>query len=239
MSYPIAVVFPVYNRADKLEAALKGWSKVRGAENAIFVFRVEPQCDASVAVCEAVDFAEAHTYVNGTRLGHALNVYCSMNTAFLRLDYAIHALDDYVPATDLLELHAWHRDGYFNDSTVLGMSSSRDVSAPFGDFGGVWRCQLIGALPGFHRHKWNRLAERWAEATDQGWWEWVNREFLQGGPGYDMLFPARSHAMDIGDWHPHNGGFQAEVPPQKYWEVKTWRERSVGFSREWVPLEGR
>lgn len=236
---PIIVTFPVYNRPELLKRVLESWSKVRGVEGVIMEFHCEPSNSGCAALCDAVDFCEKTVWRNPTRLGHALNVLASMNTAFQRTDYAIQALDDFVVSTDILELHDWHRAAYQHDGSVLAMTSGRDVPAlPVrrllkegrdDDLAAVWRCQLIGANSGFHRHKWEALAARWSEGA-ANWWGWVNMEWLQSGPGLDVLFPALSRADDIGDYHP-SSCFVPDPPQQPYYEVKRARERASGFNR--------
>lgn len=227
---PVIVAFPVYNRPRLLERVLKSWSRVRGVHDAIFEFHVEPGCDESVQLCEAMDFAEHTVHVNDVRLGHAYNVLKSMTWAFTTTDYAIQALDDFTVSTDILELHNWHRAGFEHDHTVLAMTSGRDVPAsPVPDLAAVWRCQLIGALSGFHLRKWGMLANRWAEG-EANWWGWVNEKWLQSGPRYEVLFPALSRADDIGDHH-DSSCFVPDPPPQAYYEVSWARERAIGYQR--------
>lgn len=227
---PIVVAFPVYNRPDLLRRVLESWSRVRGVENAVMEFHCEPGCAEARELCHAVDFCEKSVFVNPTRLGHHLNVLASMSSAFGRTTYAIQALDDFIVSTDILELHEWHRRNYARDSSVLALTSGRDVPAHNRtDLDAVWRCQLIGALSGFHRDKWQKLADRWQEGA-ANWWEWVNLRWLQSGQGYDVLFPNLSRADDVGDYHPTTC-FVADPPPQQYYEVSWARERAHGFTR--------
>jgi len=230
VSPPITVAFLVCDRPALLWQVLAAWSKVRGVEDARLEFYCEPGSPESVALCEAVDFTERTVTVNPERLGHAWNMHSAMQAAFQRTGYVIQANDDYLPATDLLELHAWHRDYYADDDTVLALTSSRDTIPPFFDsLADVWRCGLIGALSGFHQRKWEWLAGRWAEGT-ANWWQWVNEKWLQSGPCLDVLFPAISRGEDIGDPHPVSF-FIADIPPQEYREVTGWRERGYGWQR--------
>ena len=157
----MAVSFVAWDRPDRLRRVLDGWSKVRGIADVLLEFHIEPGCDETVDVCNAVGFAERKVVVNDARLGHALNVQKSVNSAFEAADYVIQACDDFWPAADLLELHAWHRVRYADDPTVLALTPGRDVPAEGGP-AAVWRCQLIGALSGFHRDKWRLLDARWA-----------------------------------------------------------------------------
>ena len=232
----IAVAFPVHNRPDLLGRVLDGWAKVRGAQDAVFVFCCEPGCDDAVDLCKAVDWADCHVTVNDGTLGHAWNTFKSMQAAFGLADYAVQANDDYLPATNVLELHAWHRENYLTDGSVLALSASRDVPAPDGGFGAVWRCQLIGAMSGFHRHKWAQLAGRWQDGTGN-WWRWVNEQWLQSGPCLDVLFPAVSYAKALDEPDAVNACFVPDPPPQDYREVSGWRERARGFTR-WYEITG-
>lgn len=227
---PITVAFAIYNRPPLLQRTLDAWSKVRGIEDARLEFYCEPGSPESVELCRSVGFTDAAVMENEKRLGHAWNVYWSMRLAFTSTDYVIQANEDYLPSTDILELHQWHRDNYATDETVLALTSSRDTLPPYyAGLQDVWRCQLIGALSGFHRDKWALLAARWDEGT-MNWWQWVNERWLQSGPGYDVLFPAVSRGEDIGDYHPVSW-FYPDPPPQEYREVTGMRERGTGFQR--------
>lgn len=227
---PIVIAFPVFNRPELLRRVLESWSRVRGIENAVMEFHCEPGCAEARELCRSADFCRSHLFVNPTRLGHHLNVLSSMNSAFTRTDYAIQALDDFVVSTDILELHQWHRTAYASDPTVLALTSGRDVPAQSGAADAVWRCQLIGALSGFHRHKWQMLADRWQEGS-ANWWEWVNLRWLQRPGGYDVLFPALSRADDIGGGGTPSSCFLPDPSPVQYYEVKGSRERARGFTR--------
>jgi hypothetical protein len=153
-----------------------------------------------------------------------------MNSAFTCTDYAIQALDDFIVSTDILEMHQWHRMNYASDPTILALTSGRDVPAQGGTVDAVWRCQLIGALSGFHRHKWQVLAGRWQEGA-ANWWEWVNLRWLQRAGGYDVLFPALSRADDIGEGGTPSSCFLPDPVPVSYYEVTGSRERARGFTR--------
>ena len=226
LSTPIAVSFVTWNRPEYLRQVLDAWSRVRGIGDAVLEFHCEPGCDKSADLCRAVDFAEARVFVNPYRLGHALNVQKSMNSAFQEADYVIQACEDFVPAADLLELHAWHRDNYRDDPGVLALTAGRDVPAE-GGLAAVWRCQLIGALSGFHRHKWGLLDARWHEGL-ANWWLWVDEQWCQAD-GWDVLFPAISRVDAIAETH--GSCFAADPAPQAYFEVRGKRERARGFDR--------
>lgn len=234
---PAAVAFPVWNRPHYLKQVLAAWSEVRGISDAQLEFHCEPGCDEAVSLCEAVDFTSRRVVVNKERLGHAWNVFASMNSAFTVSDYVIQALDDFLPSADLLELHSWHRQKYAADDTVLALRSGTDHQQD-GGLPAVWRTQLAGALMGFHRRKWEMLARRWDEGAGN-WWMWVNHSWCLPG-GLDILAPAVSRAEDIGETGSNalpepweimraRSSFTANPPPQEYREVLGKRER--GFAR--------
>jgi len=231
----------VWNRPAYLTRTLAAWRQVRDAGNAVFEFACEPGCDETLALCEAVDWAETRVTVNPVRLGHAANVLASMNRAFQapHCDYAIQAVDDFLPSTDLLELHQWHRARYGRHPEVLALRSGTDRRQD-GGLPAVWRTQLIGILSGFHRHKWALLAAHWDEHEQySNWWWWIDEAWCIGGP-FEVLAPAVSRAEDIGEvganplptsWAALTAAssFVQDVPPQEYFEMPGWRER--GFAR--------
>ncbi len=233
----VTVAFAVYNRPQYLRQVIDAWSKVRGVDEVTFEFHCEPGCPEVVDMCHQVQFTESYVHVNPQRLGHAWNVHKSMHWAYRDgADYVIQAVDDFLPSTDLLELHHWHRLNYAEDPTVLALRSGTDYQHDEG-LGAVWRTQLIGILPGFHKSKWKMIAPWWEMGT-ANWWAWVNDRWLQSGQRLDVLAPAVSRAKDIGvtgsDGYPDPvavSQFTADVPPQRYFEVKGRRERAIGFAR--------
>jgi hypothetical protein len=235
---PVTVTMTTWNRPRYLERTLAAWAKVRGVEDTRFEFACEPGCDETISLCEQVSFAERHVTVNPARLGHPGNVLAAMNRAFTETDYAIQAVDDFLPSTDLLELHAWHRLWYRDHPTVLALRSGTDRQQP-GGLPAVWRTQLIGILSGFHQHKWNLLASRWDDQRNyDNWWWWVDQAWCISG-SWEVLAPAVSRAEDIGEqgmnplpqsWAAMTAAssFVAEVPPQDYFEMPGMRERGFG-----------
>jgi hypothetical protein len=228
-AHGITVAFTVYNRPDLLARVLDGWSRVRHVDEVVLTFDIEPGNAEVVELCERVEFAERYVHVNPVRLGHAANLAQSMNRAVAHSGYAIFTLDDYLPATDLLELHQWHRQRYAADPTVLCLRSGTDY-CHHNNPAAVWRTQLMGAPAGFHRHMWRELYAHWDQATDQGWWAWVNANLLQSGPGLWVLAPSYSRAEDIGEDHP-SSCFLPDPQPREYFEVTSARERAIGFAR--------
>jgi hypothetical protein len=134
-------------------------------------------------------------------------------------------------------LHGWHRDNYKNDETVLALVLGRGLAAP-GGLDAVWRSQVMGWIPGFHREKWAKLSHAWMESDSQpgGWYHWVDHEWCIKR-GYDILLPAMSRAQDIGEVGSYplpyefsriqSPSFVPDCPPQEYYEVKGRRERGL------------
>jgi hypothetical protein len=234
-----SVTFAVWNRPAYLRRVLEAWSKVRGIEDAVLEFHCDPGCQEAVAICENVSFAERRVSANANRLGATFNVKKALDTAFENAGYAVLATDDFVPSTDALELHAWHRDNYRDDNSVLALVCGRGAAAP-GGLAAVWRSQVMGWLPGFHREKWKLLSPQFGESENRpgGWYHWIDQEFCFSR-GYDILLPAMSRAQDIGEEGSfplpmpfeqiQSPSFIADCPPQRYHEVTGKRER--GFDQ--------
>jgi hypothetical protein len=234
---PIIITFTVWNRPHYLKQVLESWSHVRGIENAILEFHCEPGCPESVKLCTGVNFTEYRVIVNTNQLGATLNACTALNSAFESTDYAILAADDFLPSTDALELHAWHRNNYRDDPSVLALVLGRGAEAP-GGLSAVWRSQVMGWIPGFHRSKWALLSPRWMESDGRpgGWYFWVDEEWCFTR-GYDVLLPARSRAQDIGEVGSYplpfefsriqSPSFVPDCSPQEYCEVQGRRERGI------------
>ena len=230
----MAVVFTVWNRPRYLRQVLDSWAKVRGIGDVLLDFRCEPGCEESVAMCKAVDFADRRVHVNPVRLGDWRNVQQSLDRAFEIVPYAVQATDDHITSADVLELHTWHRDTYVNDQSVLTLCAGRNPEAAEGGPAAVWRGQIMGWLPGFHRDKWAMLTPRWDEsnATERGWWGWISEHWCFSA-GFYILRPALSRAQDIGEvgsrpvnmfeWH-RSKCYSEDYPQQQFFEVTGKRE---------------
>lgn len=237
---PMVVAFTVWNRPHYLRRVLDAWSQVRGISDAVLLFCCEPGCDEAVQMCRDVDFAERQVLVNEERLGATANTKQALDLGCELSDYAILASDDFVPSEDVLELHAWHRDGYRDDPSVLALACWRGIAADGGP-AAVWRTQTIGWLHGFHREKWALLSPVWMESPPGDWYTWIDEAWCRGR-GYDILRPALSRAQDIGEagYQPlpcpfdqiQSQCFSPHYPPQQYYEVKGKRER--GHLETWV-----
>ena len=55
MTFRPVIALTVHNRPEYLKPVLESWAQVRGIERAEMIFRCEPGCDETVALCEAVD----------------------------------------------------------------------------------------------------------------------------------------------------------------------------------------
>jgi hypothetical protein len=228
----MAVAFTVWNRPQYLRRVLDAWSRVRGVQDVLLQFWCEPGCEEVVSMCRDADFAAAtHVHVNPARLTINPNTRQALDGAAEHSDYVILGCDDYLPADDILELNAWHRDEYRDDPTVLALVPGRAPHAAAGGPAAVWRTQLMGAVPGLCRDKWQLLSARWDEMGDH-WWQWVDDCWTMGGPGYDILQPALSRVQDIGEVgslgersYTSSHCFSEHYAPQQYHEVTGKRER--------------
>ena len=237
MTGPMVVAFTVWNRPDYLRQVLAAWSTVRGIDKAVLQFHCEPGCGEVIQLCKEVGFADRQVHVNPAQLGAAANTKQALDGGCETSDYVVLATDDFLPADDTLDLHAWHRDNYATDPTVLALSCWRGDPTEGGP-AAVWRTQTIGWLHGFHRDKWALVSPLWdANQAHPGFWYlWIDEYFCQTR-GYDILRPALSRAQDIGEtgYQPLPGPFsQIQSPsfrphydPQHYREVPGRRERGI------------
>lgn len=228
-NWPTVVSFTIWNRPRYLRQVLDAWRQVRGVSSVLLQFTCEPGCVESVELCRAVDFAEVRVQVNEVQLGAMRNTQWALDSAFRWSPYAILATDDFVPSDDVLELHAWHRDNYAGDPSVLALTCGRGQEAEGGP-GAVWRTQTIGWLPGFWFTKWAMLTRNFTESgqVPGGWYPWIDFCWCIGR-GLDVLRPALSRAQDIGEVGGTGAApsacFSPHYEPQQYYEVEGKRER--------------
>ena len=241
----MAVSLIAWNRPHYLRQVLDAWAKVRGVGDVLFDCWCEPGCEEAVALCESVDYADRRVHVNPVRLGNWRNTQRSMDGSFEVAPYVIQAVDDNVPSADILELHAWHRDNYADDQSVLALAAGRNPDPAEGGPAAIWRTQVMGWLPGFQRDRWEMLSARWdgADHPQRGWWGWISESWCFPC-GLDILRPALSRAQDIGEVGSkplpysfdmiYSKCFSEDYPPQQFFEVPGKRERGYELRVEAV-----
>ena len=234
MNAPV-IALTVHNRPAYLKRALESWAMVRGIGRAQMIFRCEPGCDETVALCEAVTFARtATTIVNGEKFGVLANPWHAMESAFATgAKFAILGEEDICVADDTLEFFAHCQRAYGPGPDVVAVCAGGygEEYADGGDPDAIMRD------PHFSPIVWGTWADRWRDFFRGTWdftyahrgWDWnVNRLIKE--QGRHIVTPACSRSLHIGehggthcsvDFYPQTvaASFREHYGPQAYREV--------------------
>jgi GNT-I family len=208
----LTVAFTVTNRPGYLAQVLESWSRVRDIGDAHLIFRCEPGCPETVALCEAVDFAPHTVTVNPRRLGVLANPWHALDDGFKRGDFTVLAEDDLIVSFDVLEYFTWCAQRYRDDPEVLAVTTYQREAQP-GRYAAVrpvnWELD-----DGWHFWVWGTWADRWARLRPD-WdftyahkgWDWRIRDHWVLGQGLKIMAPAMSRSQHIG----RDGGTHASA----------------------------
>ena len=233
MAGPV-IAFTVHNRPAYLRQVLESWAMARGIARAEMIFRCEPGCDETVALCGQVTYArKTQVIVNPERFGVLANPWHCMETSFATgAPFAILCEEDTPVSDDVLEFFAWAQRTYAADPDVVAvcahqLGKDHDVSGGPAD---------ILRHPHFSPIVWGTWRDRWETFFRPTWdfdysrrgWDWnVNR--LIGEQGKHIVMPACSRSQHIGefggihcspDFYPETVSqtFREHFGPQEYRE---------------------
>lgn len=218
------IAFTVNDRPRYLQQTLESWSKVRGIGDATLIFRCEPGCAETVALCESVDFARHHVVRNDSRFGVLENPWLAFRSAFAVQTFrsavasqdpgvnpfTVLAEDDLVVSPDVLEYFTWCQR-YRDDPEVLGVTTYQHHEQPGG---------LAAAAPAdwsrddeWHFWVWGTWRDRWENLLRDSWdftyeengggpgqrgWDWKIRNLYVMRSGLKMIAPALARSQHIG-----------------------------------------
>ncbi len=194
-------------RQKYLRETLRSWAKVRGVQDAVLVFALEPPeqvfplADFTQAVQRAFPGAQVHA--SRQHLQCLKNTHRALELAFASpgTDFAVVAEEDLEVADDTLEYLAWARDAYAGDENVLAVCAHARGSLlddPAAAARAPWFSPLV----------WGTWRDRWEHVISPNWkpgvgtgnpqsWD-VNIQLLVRDGGYACVFPARSRVLHRG-----------------------------------------
>lgn len=199
------VTFTVGGRAEYLRDVLAAWSQVRGAQNAEFVFHVEPGQPAAEQVIRDFTGAFRTTLVrNEERLGVLGNPHSALTRAFGSsfAGFVILAEEDVLPSDDVLEYFSFCAGRYASDAEIAAVCAHQ-IRSPQGFPSEIFR------LSWFSPVLWGTWFSRWDEYIRDTWdftyerkgWDAALLQEMRAR-GKRAIFPGLSRSQHIGK----NGG---------------------------------
>jgi hypothetical protein len=191
-----------------LRASVDSWARARGAEEASFLFCLEPP--STFPLGEFTEYVQrlfpgrAEVLVSEERLGCLRNTWRAMSQALARTGdgFAVVCEEDVEVADDILEYFAWARDAYREDPKVAvacAHARSSQVADPHAVVRASWFCPL----------GWGIWQDRWGTLLSPAWgpldgsnnnesWDNNLKQLLQDTE-LQAVFPVRSRSLHIGE----------------------------------------
>jgi hypothetical protein len=195
-------------RQKYLRASVDSWTRARGADQAQFIFCLEPPGSFPVA-----DFT---TYVEGKFPGGARVITCDQYLGCLQNTrrameralsvggdgFAVLAEEDIEVSDDILEYFTWASERYRDDPGVLAVCA-HTRSSKMADHTAVVRASWFAPLA------WGTWKDRWDSVLAPAWgpqegsnnsesWDNKLKQVIVSG-GYQAVFPIRSRSLHIGE----------------------------------------
>lgn len=211
-------------RPHYLEETLNSWARVRGTEEWLFSFHLEPGSHqrACVELIEAweqrVSAVRVHYLFNGAKLGVLRNPWAALHLAFTGgASFVVLAEEDIVVSTDVLEYFARESERHEDATGVLAVCGSY-----FGEDGDPNEVYLAAD---FCPLLWGTWADRWNDVLRDTWdldystgnpdgseagWDWNIRRRLIPQRELRCVWPRASRALHIGE---HGG---AHMQPEDF-----------------------
>jgi hypothetical protein len=230
----VRIAMTGFNRPQYMRETIESWAKVRGIQDVVTEFHLEPGHPGVAEVCEAAPFPH-EIYVAEQHQGCQKNPWKAANSAFERDSFVVLAEDDIIVGKDTLEYFRWAEAEFADRDDVMFISAAQGKHPPGGSyvrFGGVTvEPRFSSWVWGTWRTLWrNLLAPDWKFAYEyQGWDYRLNLYWCQE-VGYKTVIPQWSRAQHIGE---HGGThcqpsqfrdlqspcFIPDLSPQQYFTV--------------------
>jgi len=198
------IALTVHNRPAYLKQVLESWAMVRGIGRAEMIFRCEPGCEETVALCDQVTFArKATTIVNREKFGVLANPWHAMESAFATgAPFAILGEEDIRVSDDVLEMFASAQHGYGSDLDVVAVCAGGygEEYPDGGEPDALIRDQHFSPIV------WGTWKDRWDSFFRDTWdftyasrgWDWnVNRLIKE--QGRHVVIAPCSRSLHIGE----------------------------------------
>lgn len=234
----IAVAFTVScQRQRYLREAINSWAQVRGVQDAMLVFALEPLYNFPLN--EFVDFLKRsfknwRVVTSTEHLGCLRNTRRAMELALGEAEFAAVAEEDLEVATDTLEYLAWAREAYRDDQQVQAVCAHARASK-LTDEAAVVRAPWFNPLVwGTWKDRWESFfGPEWGPQEDSANPESWDRKVMMSmrDKGTCSVFPVRSRSI-------HRG----EVSTQYIYELgRTFWPSSMStcFQSQYVPQDYR
>lgn len=194
------IVLTGYNRPGYMRETIASWARVRGIEEAMVEFHLEPDGHTDlVNICADAPFPH-DVHIPGQHQGVQRNPWKAFGHGFESSDFVILAEDDMVVGTDTLEYFAWAEEKYRDNHDVLAISAARrnqagDPPVPaacsLGRYGVCW-------VWGTWRDRWDFIGPDWTFNYEYGGWDIRLNDYWCQDQGLLMLTPNLSRVQHIG-----------------------------------------
>jgi GNT-I family len=186
------------NRPQYMRATIESWSRVRGIQDVMVEFHLEPGNPAVEVACSEAPFPR-EVYVAGGHQGVQRNPWQAACHAFEASDFVVLAEDDMIVGTDTLEYLSWAERYFRADKNVLAVTAANiepgDPPVP----GAVsLEHRFQGWVWGIWRDRWDIIGPDWTFAYEHNGWDYRLSEHWCRDVGMMTVFPHLSRVQHIG-----------------------------------------
>lgn len=194
----ITVAITVNDRPEYLAEVLESWHQVRGIEDTMVVFQVEPASDECYEMCLKAGFPTQLVARNKEQRGALGNPYYAIETGFsiLGTDFVLLGEDDSTVTADVLEYVNYAAETYAS-TRALAVCTFQYNSLLFSYFVHTRR-YFASVVWGTWRDRWEQLRKTWPFDYNPAW----DRMLLDMAvyDGRYCVFPGFSRSQHIGKY---------------------------------------
>jgi hypothetical protein len=192
----------LFNRPEYTRQVLAHLAACRGIADYLLLPHIEPGCDETRALVEAVDFCECRPTWNLARMFVNNNTVAALDHGFTESDFVIHVEEDVLLAADALEYFAWAGEQYVQDQDVMSATGYHRID----EWPDPSYHHDVKRRQWFHPWSWATWKDRWvgwlrapaaASGSKMTWDTGITGDVYTGN-GFREVYPVLSRAQNIG-----------------------------------------
>lgn len=229
----LGVVITVNDRPEYLGQVIESWHNVRGIDDVMVGFQVEPASDECYDMCLKAGFAKQHVQLNKEQRGALGNPYYAIESGFsvLNTDFVILGEDDSTVTADVLEYVDYAAFTYAHAYKALAVCTFQYNPLLF-PYLVHQRHYFASVVWGTWRDRWAKIREQWSFDYNPAW----DRMLLDMVAETDRycVFPGYSRSQHIGKrggTHMNSSDFEA-LQAKKVHDGSPQHYRAIGGTDE-------
>lgn len=196
----ITIAITVNDRPEYLGRVIESWHQVRGIDDTMVVFQVEPKSEECLDMCLKAGFQTQLVVLNKEQKGALGNPYAAIESGFLVLetDFVLLGEDDSIVTADVLEYVDYAANTYQRSPKALAVCTFQYNSLLF-PYLVHPRQYFASVVWGTWKDRWENLRRIWPFDYNPAW----DRMLLDMTvhDDYYCIFPGYSRSQHIGKYN--------------------------------------